>query len=98
MKNFEYIYPKNAESIPGILKDSGPGTMIYAGGTDALARLKEGLDRPEKIVNLTIDPSGNLNGLWTSPLPNDLRPMITPLSQSCTAPATISGFRRTELL
>ena len=52
MKNFEYIFPKNAESIPAILKESGPATMIYAGGTDALARMKEGIDRPEKLVNL----------------------------------------------
>lgn len=52
MKNFEYIYPKDMESIATILSPSEGNTMLYAGGTDALSRLKEGIDSPEKIVNL----------------------------------------------
>jgi xanthine dehydrogenase YagS FAD-binding subunit len=52
MKNFEYIYPKTIDSIPAILQKIGKKGMIYAGGTDALARMKEGIHQPEQIVNI----------------------------------------------
>jgi xanthine dehydrogenase YagS FAD-binding subunit len=52
MKNFEYIYPKTIESIPAILSDTRGQSLLYAGGTDALARIKEGVDSPKQIVNL----------------------------------------------
>ena len=52
MKNFEYIYPKSVDSVPAILKEIGNKGMVYAGGTDALARMKEGIHQPEQIVNI----------------------------------------------
>jgi len=52
MKNFEYIYPKDAKSIPSLLSKSESETMLFAGGTDTLSRMKEGLVKPEKLVNL----------------------------------------------
>ena len=52
MNNFEYIYPKNAESIPALLSDAKDQTLLFAGGTDAIARLKEGISKPQQLVNL----------------------------------------------
>lgn len=52
MKNFEYIYPKNVESIPAILGDLAGNSLLFAGGTDAIARLKEGIEKSSQIVNL----------------------------------------------
>jgi len=52
MKNFEYIYPKNAASIPALLSAREGESLLYAGGTDAMARLKEGLTRPKQLINL----------------------------------------------
>lgn len=52
MKNFEYIYPKNADSIPSLLSEKEGQTLLFAGGTDAMARMKEGLEKPEQLVNL----------------------------------------------
>jgi xanthine dehydrogenase YagS FAD-binding subunit len=52
MKKFMYIYPKNVDSIPAILNEGAGKTLLYAGGTDALARLKEEIDKPDQIVNL----------------------------------------------
>ncbi len=52
MKNFVYVYPKTMESIPKILKESNGKALLYAGGTDAIARIKEGIDKPSQLVNL----------------------------------------------
>ncbi len=52
MKNFEYIYPKDAETIPALLSAKEGESLLYAGGTDVLARLKEGLEKPEQLINL----------------------------------------------
>ena len=52
MKNFEYIYPKTVESIPAILSATKGQSLLFAGGTDAFARIKEGVDSPEQLVNL----------------------------------------------
>ncbi len=52
MKNFEYIYPKTVESVPAILKKTAGKSMLYAGGTDALARMKEGIHKPEQVINI----------------------------------------------
>jgi xanthine dehydrogenase YagS FAD-binding subunit len=54
MKNFAYINPKTIESIPAILQKTGDKGMIYAGGTDALARMKEGIHQPEQLINIKI--------------------------------------------
>jgi xanthine dehydrogenase YagS FAD-binding subunit len=52
MKNFEYIYPKNVESIPAILNELTGESLLFAGGTDAIVRLKEGINNPGQIINL----------------------------------------------
>jgi len=52
MKNFAYVYPKTAASIPALLSPTEGSSLLYAGGTDALARMKEGLVKPERLVNL----------------------------------------------
>ena len=52
MKNFQYIFPKEAATIPAILSEKGGASLLYAGGTDVLARLKEGIEQPARIVNL----------------------------------------------
>lgn len=52
MKAFEYVYPKDLKSIPKILAEAGDKALLYAGGTDALARMKEGVSRPDVVVNL----------------------------------------------
>jgi xanthine dehydrogenase YagS FAD-binding subunit len=52
MKNFSYIYPKTVESVPAILQKTGDKGLIYAGGTDALARMKEGIHQPEQVINI----------------------------------------------
>ena len=52
MKNFEYAYPKTVASIPALLSATEGASLLYAGGTDVLARMKEGLVKPERLVNL----------------------------------------------
>ncbi len=52
MKAFEYIFPKDKEAVPKILAKAGDKALLYAGGTDALARMKEGLVAPDIVVNL----------------------------------------------
>ncbi|MDZ7371716.1 MAG: xanthine dehydrogenase family protein subunit M [candidate division KSB1 bacterium] len=52
MKSFSYIYPKNLKAIPRLLADYGDKALLYAGGTDALARLKDGIVQPEAVINL----------------------------------------------
>ena len=52
MKNFEYIYPKNVTSIPAILAENPDKSLLFAGGTDAISRMKEGLIQPQRVINL----------------------------------------------
>jgi len=54
MKNFAIINPKTVESIPAILQKTGDKGMIFAGGTDTLARMKEGIHQPEQLINIKI--------------------------------------------
>ena len=52
MNKFEYVYPKELSSIPEILSEAKGQALLYAGGTDLLSRLKEGIVKPAKLVNL----------------------------------------------
>jgi xanthine dehydrogenase YagS FAD-binding subunit len=52
MKRFEYVYPKSLESIPKILAKGNGQALLYAGGTDIIARMKEGIDKPQQVINL----------------------------------------------
>lgn len=52
MKPFEYVYPENAKSIPSLLTEYKATSLLYAGGTDVLARMKEGIETPDHIINI----------------------------------------------
>ncbi len=52
MKAFEYVYPNNLKAVPRLLAKAGDKALLYAGGTDALARMKEGIVEPEMLINL----------------------------------------------
>ena len=58
MKSFHYVYPRDLKAIPKILAEEK--ALLYAGGTDALARMKEGIAEPEVVVNLKKVPELNL--------------------------------------
>lgn len=51
MKTFQTIFPQDVKSVPKILNEM-ENSYIYAGGTDALIRLREGVTQPEVLVNL----------------------------------------------
>ncbi len=51
MKTFQYVFPNDVNSVPKLLQES-ESTMLYAGGTDALARMKEGIVEPDMVINL----------------------------------------------
>lgn len=50
MTPFSYATPRNLQELPELLAD-GRGAVL-AGGTDLLDRLKERIDRPERLVNI----------------------------------------------
>lgn len=52
MKPFQYVYPKDLKAVAKILAEAGQTALLYAGGTDALARMKEGVSQPDVVVNL----------------------------------------------
>jgi len=55
MNRFAFVDCKSVEDALGHL---GPGVEVKAGGIDVLDRLKEGLDQPDKLVNIR-----NISGL-----------------------------------
>lgn len=57
MKSFHYVYPRDLKAIPKILAEEE--ALLYAGGTDLLARMKEGTHEPEMLVNLKKVPDLN---------------------------------------
>ncbi|RPI01602.1 MAG: xanthine dehydrogenase family protein subunit M [Calditrichaeota bacterium] len=52
MKSFQYIFPKELQAVPKLLAEYGEKCLLYAGGTDALARMKDGINSPELVINL----------------------------------------------
>lgn len=52
MKSFQYVFPKDLQAIPKLLAEYGGKCLLYAGGTDALARMKDGIVSPELVINL----------------------------------------------
>ncbi|RMF58381.1 MAG: xanthine dehydrogenase family protein subunit M [Calditrichaeota bacterium] len=52
MYNFEYLNPTSLEEVSEVLAHSDGETVLLAGGTDLLDRLKEHLLRPRQVVNL----------------------------------------------
>jgi xanthine dehydrogenase YagS FAD-binding subunit len=55
MKSFEF---SNVQSLEDAIAQLGPGVLVKAGGVDVLDRLKEGLETPQRLVNLR-----NIQGL-----------------------------------
>ncbi|MEW6752776.1 MAG: xanthine dehydrogenase family protein subunit M [Candidatus Latescibacterota bacterium] len=52
MIDFEWVEPHNLESLAETLALDGAHSVLLAGGTDLLDRLKERLIEPRKVVNL----------------------------------------------
>jgi len=52
MKKFQVMYPNSADAIPSSLPEDTGKALLYAGGTDALERLREEIEQPELLVNL----------------------------------------------
>lgn len=52
MKDFTQIIPKRAADLATLLSSQEGLTLLYAGGTDALARMKEGLISPEQVISI----------------------------------------------
>lgn len=71
MNRFSFV---DCTSVEDALGHLGSGTEIKAGGIDILDRLKEGLDQPQKIVNIR-----NVHGLSGIDTSNGLRigPLVT---------------------
>lgn len=52
MQPFEYAAPDTLEEAIGLLSDTWGETEIYAGGTDLVTCLKQGLTTPKRVVSL----------------------------------------------
>lgn len=52
MKPFEYAAPESLADVLGLLGSSWGETEIYAGGTDLVTCLKQGLTAPNRVVSL----------------------------------------------
>jgi len=52
MRAFEYVFPKDINRVPKILAEVGDKALLYAGGTDALVRMKERVHEPSVVINL----------------------------------------------
>ncbi len=52
MQAFEYANPSTVQEAVGLLSATWGETEVLAGGTDLLARMKENLDAPRRLVNI----------------------------------------------
>ncbi|MBS1859676.1 MAG: FAD binding domain-containing protein, partial [Acidobacteria bacterium] len=52
MQAFEYANPSTVQEAVGLLSATWGETEVLAGGTDLLARMKENLDAPKRLVNI----------------------------------------------
>ncbi|GAB4381180.1 MAG: xanthine dehydrogenase family protein subunit M [Calditrichia bacterium] len=52
MKNFEYLQPKSIEEASKLLGSDWKASLLYAGGIDLLGLMKDGIETPEKVVNI----------------------------------------------
>jgi len=64
MNNFNYILPKTIKEANQFAKDK-TGSILYAGGTDALDMIKHDIIAPENVINLKTIP--NMDKIRTSP-------------------------------
>jgi len=52
MKNFSYLQPESLAEASGLARQFPADAMLYAGGTDLLGLLKDGILSPAKVINL----------------------------------------------
>lgn len=52
MKNFTYIKPANLTEASRLLGKDWQGALPFAGGTDLLGLMKDGIESPGKLINL----------------------------------------------
>jgi len=52
LSNFDYYAPASIPEVNELLIQFGPRAMMMAGGTDILAKMKDGLIEPEVIISL----------------------------------------------
>jgi xanthine dehydrogenase YagS FAD-binding subunit len=96
VKNFTFVQPQHAATLPDLLAYKEGSTLPYAGGTDALARMKEGLITPEQVIDLkTI---AELSGIKENKKEIDIG-AVTTLSDLAAHPAiqAITGLREATL-
>jgi 4-hydroxybenzoyl-CoA reductase subunit beta len=56
LPDFEYVEPRSIEEAALFLRDNGHESMVIAGGTDLLPSMKQGIFRPNYLVNLCSVP------------------------------------------
>jgi xanthine dehydrogenase YagS FAD-binding subunit len=56
MKNFTHIKPKNLEEASRALGNNRENALPYAGGSDLLGLMKDGIEQPEKLIDLKTLP------------------------------------------
>jgi xanthine dehydrogenase YagS FAD-binding subunit len=70
MLPFEYVTPTDVDEVPELLRDGN--AVVLAGGTDLLDRMKERIERPERVVNIKglrdLQGIDNGSGLRIGPL------------------------------
>jgi xanthine dehydrogenase YagS FAD-binding subunit len=96
MKNFTFVQPNKAATLPDLLASREGLTLPYAGGTDALARMKEGLVAPAQVIDLKTIPE--LTGIKEHKKEIDIG-AITTLSDLAGHPAVkgITGLHEAAL-
>lgn len=96
MKNFTFVQPKQAATLPNLLASQEGITLPYAGGTDALARMKEGLLAPEQVIYLNALPE--LSGIKENKKEIDIG-AVTTITDLAAHPAVqaITGLREAAL-
>lgn len=52
MKPFVYYQPESVEQASAAASNSWHETLLFAGGTDVLGLMKDGIESPEKLINL----------------------------------------------
>jgi len=65
MNNFEYIQPKTLKEASQALGEDWQSSLPFAGGTDLLGLMKDGIESPQKLINLKSLP--NMNKIAYSP-------------------------------
>lgn len=57
MKNFTHIKPQNLKEASQLAGDNWKDVLFYAGGTDLLGLMKDGIENPDKLIDLKALPA-----------------------------------------